>query len=154
MPSDVAADRDAAMMAGAEDLAGWEELAKLMAQQRDMLLRRDHNGLTELNRMVAGNLADQATRYRQSTKLIDGVGNAGYSTQFPAETPSKVAARLDELQRNVRNQARINCELAADALAYAEFLLEMLYPQTRSPVYDEGGKVNGCHVNAAVNWEA
>ena len=136
----------------AEDLAGWEELAGLMAQQRDMLLRRDHGGLTELNRLVAEKLGEQAIRHRQRGTVNGGKLEA--CPTDPRETPRAVAVRLDELQRQVRNQAQINCELAADALAHTEFLLEVLYPQARSPVYDEGGKVSGCHVNAAVNWEA
>ncbi len=129
-------------MAVAEELAGWEELAGLMAQQRDMLLRRDHGGLPDLNRLVAEKLA--------------GVSRAELNShrEFRPETPRAAAAALNELQRQVRNQAQVNCELAADALAHAEFLLEALYPQARSPVYDEGGKVSGCRVNAAVDWEA
>ena len=141
MLRDVAADKDAGLMATAEQLAGWQELAELMTQQRDMLLRRDHGGLTELNGLVAARLGEQAA------PCLHG--------EFAAETPRTAAtARLDELRRNVRNQAQINYELAGDALAHAEFLLEVLYPQARSPVYDEGGKVNGCHVSAAVDWEA
>ena len=122
-------------MVAAEKLAGWQELADLMTQQRDMLLRRDHGGLTELNGLVARKLGEQVMQHRQ-------------------EAPVSESARLDELQRNVRDQAQINYELAGDALAHAEFLLEVLYPQARSPVYDEGGKMGECHVSAAVDWEA
>ena len=127
----------------AEELAGWEELAGLMAQQRDMLMRREHGGLTELNRLVAEKLGEQVIQHRERAELVDELDGR-----------SVVAARLDELQQNVRNQAQVNCELAADALAHTEFLLEALYPQARSPVYDEGGKVGGRRVNAAVDWEA
>jgi len=118
----------------------WQELADLVHQQRDLILTKDHVGLSELNELLEQKLAGVVSRRDRP--------RPDCTRRDPA------SAALNKLQRRVCTQAAINRELIADALAYADFTLELLYPQARSAVYSRTGQVQSRCDSTAVNRSA
>ncbi len=126
----------------AAEMRIWEEIAELMQRQRDLITSRDHAALADSNQQLLKRLSTAAA-CRENSQLT-----AEQLRRHP------LAADLDAIQRRVRIQARINSELIGDALAYADFSFQLLYPQACSPVYDQEGQLEGPHTNLAVNRSA
>ncbi len=126
----------------AAEMTLWQQIAELLQRQRAFLLSRDHTALADSNRRLRERLAAAAAcraRFALTPERLRG---------------QPLAAELEALQRRVRLQARLNSELIADALAYADFSFQLLYPQACSPVYDEAGRLEGSGTSIAVNRSA
>ena len=126
----------------AAEMSIWEEIAEAMQRQRDLIISRDHAALADSNQQLQEQLFAAAACRKNS--------------QLTAEELRRhpLAADIDAIQRRVRIQAHINSELIGDALAYADFSFQLLYPQACSPLYDQEGQLEGPHTNLAVNRSA
>ena len=124
------------------ELIAWEELADLVDQQRQMIIRREHEGMPELNRRLAQAFA-RASRMRKVS---------GPPLQRLRTDPE--AVKLDRLQRRVRAAATINRDLIGDILAYVNFSLELLCPQIAAPIYNQRGRLSHKPVAIALNRSA
>lgn len=124
------------------EITAWQQLARLVDAQRQMIFARQHESMPELNRQLAQAFAEvcQMRRFAGPPAL-----------RIHSETRAR---ELDILQRRVRAAARLNRELITDALAYVNFSLELMCPQIATPVYDQKGQVGRKRFATAVNRSA
>ena len=123
---------------GAE-MTAWEQVADLVGQQREMIIKRDHEGMPELNRCLA-----QAFAHACRMRSVSGPPALRMRTD-------PFALALDQLQRRVRAAASVNRDLISDMLAYVDFSLELLCPQIASPIYDQKGQLGQRRICTALN---
>jgi len=124
------------------EIAAWQDLAQLVDAQRQMIIARKHEGMPELNRLVAQAFA-QVSQMRRF---------AGPPALRLHSEPR--ARELDALQRRVRAAAKLNRELLSDALAYVKFSLKLICPQIANPVYNQKGQLGRRSFATAVNRSA
>jgi len=124
------------------ELVAWEQVASLVDRQRQMIVKREHEGMPELNRRLAQAFADASRMHKASGPAL---------LKLHADPR---AIELDRLQRRVRAAAAINRDLIGDLLAYVNFSLELLCPQIASPIYNQNGRLARKPVAIAINRSA
>ncbi|MFP3904333.1 MAG: hypothetical protein ACLFWB_08850 [Armatimonadota bacterium] len=107
-------------------------IRELLLQQRRLILQEEPEKLLEVSRRIK-ELMDE---------ILQRGCNADEGLHFDEATGALISTSVEEreLLVSVRNHARLNSELLADAVTYTDLTLEMLFPGSAAGTYDENGQ--------------
>ncbi len=109
-----------------------QTIRQLLLEQRRMILQRETDELLEVSRTIKDLIQELVRR---------GVnGDEELYFDEAAGTLISTSPEGREFLLSVRNHARLNSELLADAVTYTDLTLEMLFPGSGAGTYDQSGQ--------------
>lgn len=109
-----------------------QTIRQLLLRQRKLILQTETDELLDVSRRIQDILQ----------KIVKRSADGDDRLYFDEAADRLVAPSPEEQQLlvSVRNHARLNSELLADAVAYADLTLEVLLPGSGAGMYDQSGQ--------------